>query len=1335
MFAAHKTRLFDAYHQRASVTPQDQAVYFNAVPLFVLAAAYLLVTAVLGPTLWRERGRAGLTDVAVALVFPGIGIPAAIFGVVVLIDRSPVGGHVWPPFIACLIGLIPPALVGLARLDDRSNVLLSSTRAREAEELVSLRDRELDAVAGLATSLARIQEPVAAGRALLDEIEALLGVEFSALALIGEDGREAQGLVARSSGADVDWWPETRLDLADEPSGIASAYFDAAPVSVYDVEASPLVSRRIANVVGAKSAAFVPLTVDERVIGVLVAATTARRRAFSPEDVRLMQAVAGEAAIALDRTRSAAALDEALARERLVAEISRRVRSVNDLDAVTRVAVAETGRALGASRCFLRLGEPGERLPLRAEWFAEGLSPIGKEAVERLPASNLAARERRTVALADARKSTELDDPLLGGREILERLGSRAALATPVVVFDRMIGVLGLHCADPRDWTDGDVSVAEAVAHEIGLAVHAAGLLEENERRLGEQSALLKAAQVVTSELELNAVLQRLVDEVAELLRAEAVDCYLLDPERGILRCAAVHGLPQEMLGFEFPSERGLAGRAILRGRSALADDYAQVPEAVPHPAYEGFRSAIVAPMRWSGEVKGVLGVGTRDTARRLTHAEADLLETFANLAALALRNAESFEERSRQARVQRGFYRIASVLAEPISLEETLDALAQAAAEALGGASAAVIMPGPEDLRLAGLHGLPAPLIRFLEEGGLGGPDDPLRACARRRRVLAAPKLGEDDRFDERWHRIADECGYRSLLAAPVETPRSEEGGLVLVFFAQERRFADDDLELARNLTAAARGALERSGLFEAERRSRALAQQLARTTSFLAPELDPAVVLDEVVRRAPELLSADASVLRLLEGDELVVGAASGASDREALEARLPSTARLAGDAVQSRNPVAVTDAREDQRLLQADPVLAAGYAGYAGAPLVGPAGTVHGVLSVYTVEPRLWAEEEIETLEAFAGNVSAALSSAELYQNVALEKDRSQAILANIADGIVAVDRDGKVVLWNAAAETITGVPTEEALARAPSEVLQRELESPGDAPTGERLVSIRRGGEEIWLSLTEAVMRDPAGAVAGRIFAFRDISAERVVEQMKREFVSNVSRELRSPLTSIYGFAETLLRDDVLFGEEERGTFLRYITSEAGRLTAIVDRLLAVARLDSGDLQVNLAPTDVAAVVKEVVTAAEQTLGGSGHRFELDLPAEQLEADADRDKLRQIATDLVENAVKFSPDGGTIVVSVRRRDDTVEISVDDEGIGIPESERSRIFTKFYRAESEGRDLASGGSGLGLFIAKELLAAMRGRIWVRPRDGGGSSFVFTLPLAGQALLSERE
>ena len=147
-------------------------------------------------------------------------------------------------------------------------------------------------------------------------------------------------------------------------------------------------------------------------------------------------------------------------------------------------------------------------------------------------------------------------------------------------------------------------------------------------------------------------------------------------------------------------------------------------------------------------------------------------------------------------------------------------------------------------------------------------------------------------------------------------------------------------------------------------------------------------------------------------------------------------------------------------------------------------------------------------------------------------------------------------------------------------------------------------------------------------------------------MKSEFVATVSHELRGPLTSIYGFAETLLREDVLFGEEERRTFLRYIASESERLTSIVDALLNVARLDTGDLQVDLAPTDVRSVVSEVVG------GRRGCRRRTDTgscstsPTTPLAAQADRDKLRQILSALVDNAVKFSPYGGTVTVAARR-----------------------------------------------------------------------------------------
>jgi signal transduction histidine kinase len=245
------------------------------------------------------------------------------------------------------------------------------------------------------------------------------------------------------------------------------------------------------------------------------------------------------------------------------------------------------------------------------------------------------------------------------------------------------------------------------------------------------------------------------------------------------------------------------------------------------------------------------------------------------------------------------------------------------------------------------------------------------------------------------------------------------------------------------------------------------------------------------------------------------------------------------------------------------------------------------------------------------------------------------------------------------------------------------------------------------------------------VSGRIFAFRDISADRLVEQMKSDFVSTVSHELRTPLTSIYGFAETLLRQDVLFGDEERQTFLGYIASESQRLTAIVDALLNVARLDTGDLQVNIAPTDVRDVVGEVVQSAKDGATKS-HEFVLDVPDEPLAANADRDKLRQVFSILLDNAVRYSRDGGRVIVGVERKNDTVEVSVADQGIGIPQADQEQIFRKFYRgADAETRS-GAGGTGLGLFIARGLVTAMGGRIWVESREGEGSTFAFELPAA---------
>jgi PAS domain S-box-containing protein len=1291
-----------------------RVIVLEAGPL-LLSALYLGVALALAPDLWR-RSRFSWLGFGVWTLFVLVGAIAGVLGGAKLNDDQFLGGlSPWPVLALIVLALVPPIVV-IAHWPERKLLVQAGPRVRRAEEEASERQREAESISRLSTALTQVESGEGAAAHLFEELEEALGIDKAMLAIVEEEARKARGFASR--GVDEEWWRSILIDLDEDGGAIVTVVRERTPFAVFDVRAAPNVSQAIAEAVGARSAAFVPLLSEGRCIGVLAVASS-EPRLFSSAEMELMVDFANETALALGRTQSKEALQAALDRERLMTEVARRVRSELDLDAVLQVAVEEVGRAVGVIRCFIRLDEAGETSPVRAEWDAPGFEPVGGSAA-RLSVSNLAARERRTVAIEDVLTAPELDDPSLGQRDTLVELGTRAALAVPIQVFDRMIGIFGLHRSEPGRWASAEVMLAEAIAREVGLAVHTARLLGQNERRVEEQAALLKAAQVLTSDLRFEAVIQRLVDELVKLFRADAADCWIFDSSRKVLRCHAVTGVSDRNVGREIPLT-GTFRRVIETGRPVLQREFGKTEEPPPSADYQVFAEVMDAPITWLGEQRGVLGVCARDDGH-FDLADLELLATFARMASLALHNAESFGERERQAQVQRGFYRIAEVLGSTLSLAETLDALAQAACEALGGSAALVLEPRGQRLQVAGSHELPGALSEELVPG-LPDASAPFGAVAQGERILTASALERDERFSESLRTLLTEIGYHSLLCAPVAGARGEKN-VAVVLFADSRAFSDEDLALARHLTGAAQGAIERAELFESERRAGRFAQRLADISSRLATKLDPAAAFEEVAKEAPELLRAEAAALRVLDDDELVVRAASGTSAAGVVGTRSSSAAGVAGIVAQSRAPLAVGDSSENPRFGREDTLLRGGLVSVVAVPMFAHGGGLSGVLAVYDRRARVWREDETQALAALAATASAASSSADLYARVAEEKERSEAILANIADGIVAVDRDGAIVLWNTTAEEITGVPAEEALGRRVADVLQRELEGGGDELPRERQVAFFRGGKEVWLSLTEAVMLDAAGAVAGRIFAFRDVSSERVVDQMKSDFVATVSHGLRTPLTSIYGFAETLLRADVEFSDVERSTFLAYIGSESQRLINIVDDLLNVARLETGTLGLNVDRTDLGEIVSETLGRFNERLNGD-FTLDVEVPRNAVFVRADREKLAQILMNLVDNAVKFSPDGGRIAVSARRRSDTAEIRVADEGIGIARADQQRIFTKFYRAEDAARH-SPQGTGLGLFLARGLLAAMGGRIWVESEEGEGSTFVFELPVA---------
>src|SRR5207247_6233585 len=222
-----------------------------------------------------------------------------------------------------------PAVVFFGRIV-RQGLVSGGARVREAEARTSELDRELNAVTGLAAALVRTESAEDVARTLIDQAARLLGLEFGSLVLINEDLTEATGVVARVEGTDVRW-DDVRVDLRNEPSGMARAVFAGAPLAVFDAESSPLVNRRLVERSHAESVAFVPLLAEERVLGVLTLASVAQRRTFTNEELALLQALGNEAALALDRLRSSLALAKALERERLIARITAMFRTQLDL--------------------------------------------------------------------------------------------------------------------------------------------------------------------------------------------------------------------------------------------------------------------------------------------------------------------------------------------------------------------------------------------------------------------------------------------------------------------------------------------------------------------------------------------------------------------------------------------------------------------------------------------------------------------------------------------------------------------------------------------------------------------------------------------------------------------------------------------------------------------------------------------------------------------------------------------------------------------------------------------------------------------------------------------
>lgn len=354
---------------------------------------------------------------------------------------------------------------------------------------------------------------------------------------------------------------------------------------------------------------------------------------------------------------------------------------------------------------------------------------------------------------------------------------------------------------------------------------------------------------------------------------------------------------------------------------------------------------------------------------------------------------------------------------------------------------------------------------------------------------------------------------------------------------------------------------------------------------------------------------------------------------------------------------------------------------------------------------------------------------------------EHAKDQALLESLGEGIVVTDKDGNVELVNPAAEQLLGWKHEEAVGKKWYDLAPLEDEKGNRIPPERRATQlvltsgrprsnatyyyVRRNGTKFAVGTTASpVVVD--GKTVGVIAVFRDISHEREVDRAKSEFVSLASHQLRTPLSAVKWFTEMLLTGDAGTLTAEQKDYLQNIDASNERTINLVNSLLNISRIESGRIIIDPEPTDLAKLVSETVATLEVRFREKKLKIEVQVPDNLPHINIDPRMVSQVYTNLLTNAIKYTPEGGHISVSITIKGEDVISQVKDSGYGIPQTEQHRVYEKFYRG-SNIISKETDGTGLGLYLVKAIIESSKGKIWFESHENQGTSFWFTLPLAG--------
>ena len=355
---------------------------------------------------------------------------------------------------------------------------------------------------------------------------------------------------------------------------------------------------------------------------------------------------------------------------------------------------------------------------------------------------------------------------------------------------------------------------------------------------------------------------------------------------------------------------------------------------------------------------------------------------------------------------------------------------------------------------------------------------------------------------------------------------------------------------------------------------------------------------------------------------------------------------------------------------------------------------------------------------------------------HENLEQETKRLTSILSYMTDGVLATNRRGQIIMVNEMAAKQLNVNPDEVLNTSILDLLSLrddyDLRSLITEVPELTIDSQDENGEYLSLRVRFALIRRESGFISGLVAVLHDTTEQDKEERERRLFVSNVSHELRTPLTSVKSYLEAL--DDGALSEPVAPDFVKVSLNETNRMMRMVTDLLSLSRIDNETSQLDIELTNFTAFITFILNRFDKIKSQSQEdtkKYELirEYPITPIWVEIDTDKMTQVIDNILNNAIKYSPDGGKIKVGMKTTDAQLIISISDEGLGIPKKDLPRIFDRFYRVD-KARSRAQGGTGLGLAIAKEIVKQHKGFIWAKSEYGKGSTFTIVLPYDKDAI-----